>query len=39
VVELYDLEADIGETTNLADKYPGKVKELQALLEEIRKKP
>ena len=30
--ELYNLKEDIGETTNLADKYPKKVKRLQALL-------
>ncbi|VGO13650.1 Arylsulfatase [Pontiella desulfatans] len=30
--ELYDLDADIGETTNLADQYPEKVSELEALL-------
>ncbi len=38
VVELYDLDADIGETTNLAEKHPEKVKELQKLLESIRSK-
>jgi arylsulfatase A-like enzyme len=32
VVELYDLEADPYETTNLAEKYPEKVTELEALL-------
>ena len=36
VEELYDLDADIGETTNLAEEYPEKVRELRALLEEIR---
>jgi arylsulfatase A-like enzyme len=35
VEELYDLEADIGETTNLAEKYPRKVAELKALLQAI----
>ncbi len=35
VEELYDLEADIGETKNLAGKHPDKVKELKALLKEI----
>lgn len=38
MIELYDLDADIGETKNLAEKHPEKVKELQALLEEIRQK-
>jgi arylsulfatase A-like enzyme len=38
VEELYDLESDIGETTNLADKHPQKVKELRALLREISEK-
>ena len=38
VEELYDLDADVGETTNLAEKHPLKVKELRALLEEIRGK-
>ncbi len=36
VEELYDLESDIGETTNLAGKYPEKVAELKALMETIR---
>jgi len=31
--ELYNLEEDIGETTNLAGKMPGKVKELDALID------
>ncbi len=31
--ELYDLEADIGETNNLAPKMPEKVRELNALIE------
>jgi len=35
VEELYDLESDIGETTNLAEKYPEKVKELKALMVRI----
>ena len=35
VEELYDLEADIGETTNLAAKNPAKVAELKALLKAI----
>jgi len=30
---LFDLENDIGETTNLADKYPDLVKHLESLLE------
>lgn len=37
VEELYDLESDIGETTNLAEQYPQKVAELKALLKTIRK--
>jgi arylsulfatase A len=32
-VQLYDLEKDIAEKTNLQDKYPEKVKELTALLQ------
>ncbi len=36
-VELYDLEADIGETKNLADRHPEIVKELEALTEKIAK--
>ena len=35
VEELYDLEADIGETTNLAEKHPEKVAQLKALLKTI----
>ncbi|MEY3499849.1 MAG: hypothetical protein RL308_1518 [Bacteroidota bacterium] len=35
--QLYDLSNDIGETNNLAKKYPKKVKELKAKLEEIKK--
>ena len=31
VVELYDLETDIGERVNLAGRYPQKVRELEAL--------
>jgi len=37
VEELYDLEADPSETTNLADQYPEKVAELKVLLAEIAK--
>ncbi|WP_339727481.1 sulfatase [uncultured Gimesia sp.] len=33
--ELYNLKEDIGETTNLAAKMPGKVKELDALIEDF----
>lgn len=33
--ELYDLEADLGERTNLAEKHPEKVAELQRLLREV----
>jgi arylsulfatase A-like enzyme len=35
VDELYDLEADLGERTNLAAKYPEKVAELKALMQSI----
>ncbi len=34
--ELYDLESDMGETTNLADKNPEKVNELRALTRKIQ---
>ncbi|MCH2178583.1 MAG: sulfatase-like hydrolase/transferase [Mariniblastus sp.] len=34
--ELYDLQADLGETNNLAEEYPEKVAELKRLLEQIR---
>ncbi|MGV3486578.1 MAG: sulfatase-like hydrolase/transferase [Planctomycetaceae bacterium] len=33
--ELYDLAADVGETTNVADRHPDKVAKLQALLREF----
>lgn len=33
--ELYDLEADLGERTNLAAKFPDKVSELNALMQTI----
>jgi arylsulfatase A-like enzyme len=36
--QLYNLEEDIGESNNLADQYPDKVKEMQNLLEEIENK-
>ena len=36
--QLYDLKNDIGEKDNLADKYPVKVKEMQALLLSIKDK-
>ena len=36
VEELYNLEDDLAETTNLAEQYPEKVAELKALLETIR---
>jgi arylsulfatase A-like enzyme len=36
--QLYDLNKDIGEKNNLAEKYPEKVKELSALLEKIKQK-
>ncbi|WP_027125427.1 sulfatase family protein [Gelidibacter mesophilus] len=35
--QLFNLSDDLGETTNLAEKYPNKVKELQKKLEEVRK--
>jgi arylsulfatase A len=35
--ELYDLEADLSEANNLAEKHPDKVRELTALLDEQRK--
>ena len=34
--QLYNLKTDKGERTNLAKKYPGKVKELAALLEKVK---
>ncbi len=37
--ELYDLDADIGETTNLAGQRPERVMELKALLEDKRVMP
>jgi arylsulfatase A-like enzyme len=37
VPQLYDLAKDPGETTNLAAKYPEKVKEMDARLQAIRK--
>ena len=39
VEELYDLASDVGETTNLAEKYPEKVRELRRLLDEIKASP
>ena len=38
VEELYDLKADIGETTNLAEKFPDKVAVLRELLQDIKNK-
>ena len=35
VEELYDLESDLGETINLAEKYPEKVAQLKALMKAI----
>jgi hypothetical protein len=35
--QLYNLNEDVGEKINLAEKYPEKVKELEALLETIKK--
>jgi arylsulfatase A len=37
-IELYDLEADIGEKNNLADKHPEIVKRLSGLMEEFDRK-
>jgi len=37
VEELYDLEADLSETKNLATRHPAKVAELRALMEKITK--
>ena len=37
VEELYDLEADLGETTNLAAKFPKKVAELKKLMADVAK--
>ena len=36
--QLYNLKEDVGEKNNLAEKYPGKVKALEAMLELVRKK-
>jgi arylsulfatase len=36
--ELYNLKEDISETTNLADKYPRKVKRLKGLLKPSEEK-
>lgn len=36
--QLYNLKNDLGEKTNLADKHPEKVKEMAALLQEIRER-
>ncbi len=35
--ELYDLEAEVGERTNLAGRYPDKVKELREFMESVEK--
>jgi arylsulfatase A-like enzyme len=37
VAQLYNLAVDPGETRNLADRYPARVKEMHALLDTIRK--
>jgi arylsulfatase A-like enzyme len=37
--QLYNLASDAGETNNLAAKYPGKVKDLSALLKKIQRQP
>jgi arylsulfatase A-like enzyme len=36
--QLYDLKADIGETNNLASKYPEEVKKMALMLKQIREK-
>ncbi len=36
--QLYDLSNDPGETQNLAEKVPGRARELQARLEELRRR-
>ena len=36
VSQLYDLATDLGETTNLAERYPERVREMAALLERTR---
>ena len=36
ILELYDLSNDIHEDTNLAEKYPDKVKELASLMDNAR---
>ncbi len=33
IIELYDLSGDIKETTNIADKYPGRTEEMKAAIE------
>lgn len=38
-VQLYNLKTDAEEKNNVAEKYPEKVKEMQALLENIKNKP
>jgi len=38
VLELYDLDEDFSQSQNLADKYPGKVKEMKAMFVEEAKK-
>ena len=37
VIELYDLSKDIKETTNLADRYPGRTKEMKAAIEKWKR--
>jgi arylsulfatase A-like enzyme len=36
VPQLYDLAADPGETRNVADKHPSRIKEMEALLQQIK---
>lgn len=35
--QLFQLEQDLGETQNIAEKHPGKVSELQTILDDLRK--
>jgi len=39
VPQLYDVSVDPGETTNLAERHPDRVREMAAMLREIRESP